>query len=372
MNNYNIEAIQWGEITHLNKLKEIEESWYALNKSSSVGTIFSSPAWLLEWISTFWQPTWSLHVITGYIDKNLVILVPLYLQSNGNIIKTKTLFPIGQGEPEYEEVSTEYLDILIDDRISPENSYQLIAQKIKKLPFNQLKWYSVLEDAHWLAVFKLISKRLPNLAGKRYLIENIDGDIDNFNKSTKKQWKRKSNKLPESFVFKWALPSEYPKYWNKLSELHQLRWQNKNKPGAFSSIKFNEFHHNLQLNLQAKTIKISVLLIENKAAAINYYFHYDNTFYFYQSGWDESLAQYSPGLLLHIWSALHTDDEKYDLMMGTTSSTYKQKICNNHVNMYNTEIKSTFEKIISLLKLRRFSRSLSPKLLSSFFILLWI
>ena len=57
-----------------------------------------------------WQPDYILHIILVYEGAELVALLPLYIQAH-----TRTCWFLGSGEPEDEEVASEYLDFIVQD-----------------------------------------------------------------------------------------------------------------------------------------------------------------------------------------------------------------------------------------------------------------
>ncbi|MDA8621512.1 GNAT family N-acetyltransferase [Psychrosphaera sp.] len=310
--------VNWHVIEELNELRAIEPKWQLLYEKSKL-SFFNSPSWLLAWVDVFWQSQWQLKVIAGYAGKELVALAPFYVNVTNSKLSLKKLMPLGQGEPEEQEVMSEYQDLLLYDVTDAD--LVGLNKLIKQLEFDRLEWNHVLNDSKIGEFLKLFSSVEAIHNGYRYLVEcGIDAQQT---KSALKKWQRCSNKLADKKVlFNWSEPTE--ELWHKLALFHQNRWQNKKEKGAFSHVNFEKFHHH---NGFAGGLKMSVMTINDDVVAINYFVLSDDTLHFYQSGWDEAFEEYAPGFCLHYWSIKNAIKDNYDLMISPTASMYKQRFC---------------------------------------------
>jgi hypothetical protein len=311
--------IEWLLVEDLTCLKEHMPQWQQLILQTE-SNLFCSPEWIMAWIKTYWQPNWQLKTILGYEDKKLVAIAPLYIQQSNKLISVTNLLPLGQGEPEESEVLSEFQDIVL--LYKSESTYSALAKKIQSIPFDRICCNSLLPDANWQHVLKNFKNTIFQHTGKRYLIANDQDYLLTLSKNNKTKWKRCKNKLEKlNAQCKWVSEADYRIYWKQLIFFHQQRWNKQGKLGAFFHEDFIKFHELFQLS---KSVKISVMLIDQKPIAINYYLTDHNTLFFYQCGWDEKdHANLSPGFSLHIWSILNNPFENYDFMSSDLNDSYK-------------------------------------------------
>jgi hypothetical protein len=331
VNKPNVNKIEWLLVEDITCLKEHIEQWQQLILETE-SNLFCSPEWIITWIKTYWQPSWQLKTIIGFENKELVAIAPLYIQPSKTLISIAKLLPLGQGEPEESEVLSEFQDIVLLHK--NESIYNELANKILSLPFDSLYCNTLLPDSNWHRVLASFKNATFTNTGQRYLIASNQDYLLTLSKNNRTKWKRCNNKLEKlNAQCLWVSEENYGKYWRQLILFHQQRWNKKGKLGAFFHDDFIKFHETFQLS---KNIKISVLLIDQKPIAINYYLHDDNTLYFYQCGWDEEdNANLSPGFSLHIWSILNNPLKNYDFMAGDKNDRYKNAfVCSEPEKLY--------------------------------------
>jgi Acetyltransferase (GNAT) domain len=116
----------------------------------------------------------------------------------------------------------------------------------------------------------------------------------------------------------------------RLAGLHQTAWQDRGRPGVFSSSRFTGFHHRL---IQAGFAHDRIMLVEARAGArvigALYSFLHRGRVDFYQSGFQYSAdGRLKPGLLTHYLAIRHcleqTGLREYDFLAG--DSQYKRSL----------------------------------------------
>lgn len=312
------DELHWQNVNTLDALNDLWPHWDALVGRCHVDPLFNSSKWLVPWIQHYWQPDWRLAVQVAWHHDKAVAILPLYVQPG-----TAVSYPLGQGEPEHMEVASEYLDVLIDPAWFERVKNELLSYIQSSA--RQLRWRAILSDADISTLLKHHAKTTK--PAMRYLTDTATFSRSSLSKNTRVQHNRSLNKLARQHTFtrRWATPDEYPALFEKLRTLHDTRWQQAGKDGAFQSEQFVAFHK--QLMAQPDSTAISVLDVEGEPAAVHYYLKTGDTLYFYQSGWDsERFQSFSPGLLLHCWSIEHTTSSYYDFMMGSANSSYKSKL----------------------------------------------
>lgn len=323
------DLVEWEVIENMDVLFQQQKEWQKLCDNIP-DSLFASPMWIFCWIETYWQDYWELKVIKGTVNNEIVVFAPLYIQKSKSFFSKITLIPLGQGEPEYSEVTSEYQDILIKKPYSyliPE-----LKQLIKKINFSRVYWNALLPSSNVLSIFSSFSE-YGSLIGNRYLIDKSSKTKFSLSKNNRYKLNKMRKILNQRKArFFWLQEERYDEYWDIMRSFHQSRWNQKNKLGAFFNDDFSKFHS--KFRACGKT-KISVLELDGKPIAINYYLSDFTTLYFYQSGWDSDLSKLSPGFSLHMWSIESCTEKAYDFMMGTNDKSYKNQFgCNRIEKMY--------------------------------------
>lgn len=105
-----------------------------------------------------------------------------------------------------------------------------------------------------------------------------------------------------------------------LVRLHGARWRPRGGSTALHTPDLVAFHREVTRRLQARGwLRLFVLRLNGAAAACLYGIHYGRTFSFYQCGFDERFARYSPGLVTLAASlrrAVEEGAEEFDLLHG--------------------------------------------------------
>lgn len=349
-----LNKINWLEITDIEQLNTIKYQWECLNQTQSNFQVFNSTYWIFAWLETYWQNTWHLKVLTAWQDQELISIVPFYYQQQ-TIFSLKTLYPLGQGEAEEKEISSEYLDILIHPK-HKSTTIAYITHWIKKLPCDQLVWQALNEKS---TAFELITSTKQNIStseATRYLVDSQDWTMSQLSKNMRSRYRRGLNQLTKvDAKIGWIKKENIEQYWQIMKEFHQKRWLGKDKVGAFCSEEFNLFHKKFRQQAP-DNITMSAIWINDIPVAIHYYFNDSTTLYFYQSGWDEDKHSHlSPGLILHLWGIEHNTKPFYDFMMGKKQDSYKAKFSSLQQPMYNVTINFSRKKILLNKALKKFS-----------------
>lgn len=334
--------IQWRLITKFDELGAIVQPWEILAQQSSATSPFSSPQWLLTWYHIYWQSNWKLMTLVGYIDNNLVVILPSYVQNSLQWPYLKVLYPLGQGEPEEAEISSEYCDAIIATKFEATVLPEL-QKKLAELDVDEIIWTAALQNSHIKGLLEAIFKYTAVTTHNRYCIKRPKWTLQSLSKNTRARYKRSNNQLKKiNAIYQWVAPEEHESYTKLLIEYHQNLWKNRGNKGAFSHIDFKRFHEEHRAE---NTIKMSAITVNSKPIAINYYFFNDTTLYFYQCGWDsKNYANFSLGLSLHLWSIENCHYKYYDFMMGEVKNSYKEKFGASREAMTNLDVKINCKK----------------------------
>lgn len=295
------------------------------NNKAQNNALFTSALWLETWFDCFWQDNWILQSYAFYQNEKLIALAPFYIKTENTFPFIKTLHLVGQGEPEKAGVASEYLDILIRTGHEQEIYPQLITL-LSDIKFDTMAARAIFSDSHISHVMTGLSGKQLARSFSQYFLPTDNFTLQKVSKNTRSRIKRSINQFSKlNAETRWLTIDEINIFWPKLVEFHQCRWSRKGAHGAFLSDEFNQFHQAL-INNHNQSVAASAIFVNNEPIAIHYYLVDKDTYYFYQSGWDEvNYAKLSPGLYLHYWSIKNCSAINYDFMMGGLNNSYKAK-----------------------------------------------
>lgn len=329
-------------ITNIKLAMLLKNEWRALTGANSQKKeplqCFMSWEWLSQWLQTYQNYITELKIICILYNDEYVAIAPFYISKNKAFgITTKALSLIATNEPEHCEVASEFIDIAYSTE-HKQKTIELLTEKlsnltnINKFNFNDLNKRSLM----YAICQKLQPKTIAyqeHVTGHQFYT-NI-ADTFQYSTSFLKKKKRILNRFEKvsksqncQFIIARNEDQAFLLY-EQLVELHQKRWQQKNKPGVFSNSSFYAFHRGFIKNSFKKgLIILSALQIDNQIISVNYSIKWHNTLYFYQSGIDELYKpNLSPGLLNHIMLIQYCkqqDIQQYNLLKSAKND-YKSQ-----------------------------------------------
>jgi CelD/BcsL family acetyltransferase involved in cellulose biosynthesis len=124
-----------------------------------------------------------------------------------------------------------------------------------------------------------------------------------------------------------AIPENLTTMLESLFGLHESRWSARGESGVLSRQAVQSFHCEVAARfLMRGWLRLFLLHIGPRTAAVSYGFHVRGRSYFYIGGFDPTFARYSPGSLL-LWhvirSAADEGAREFDFLRG--SETYKRR-----------------------------------------------
>jgi len=328
------------------------------NNKTQNNDLFTSLLWLETWFDCFWQSNWILQSYAFYHDKKLIALAPFYIKKENAFPFIKTLHLVGQGEPEQTGVASEYGDILI--KIGHEQEiYPQLVKLLTNMKFDTMAARAIFSNSHIAKVMAALSGKHLTRGFSQYYLPTDNFTLQEVSKNTRSRIKRSNNQFNQLHAeTRWLTINELNLLWSTLVEFHQSRWRRKGAHGAFLSNEFNQFHQTLIKN-HKHSVAASAIFVNNKPIAIHYYLVDKDTYYFYQSGWDEvNFAKFSPGLYLHYWSIKNCPAINYDFMMGGLNNSYKAKFgCEStpmqSLVLIKSHAKDIINKVINKIKRTR-------------------
>jgi CelD/BcsL family acetyltransferase involved in cellulose biosynthesis len=313
----------------------VQHEWKAFQQSLSDphSSPFLSWDWFYLWWEIYKKPSWQLAIGVIRYDQQIVALFPFYIK----LIPLRQLYFLGTGEPELQEVATEYLDCLVN-KDSPavlSKASEFLNRFVEDV--DVVVFQRMLESAcirtliNWQEKYPLAKE---TACGHRYCLA-IEAGWEPLVARFGSNLKRKVRKffrgsIEKSFVFERCKNiSELDGYMSHLIRLHEMRWQSKGKVGAFSSRQFLKFHNRYARDLlQSEQLFLAILKIDGQVAGCIYAFDVDGTRYFYQAGFHPGMQELAPGHFTHfaaIDSAIRQGLRRYDFMAGGINGTYKSQ-----------------------------------------------
>lgn len=320
------EAASVEVIDTLEGFERLEPEWAELIAASDSESVFLTWDWLNAWWRLFSEGRrlWLLTVRTG---GRLAGLAPLSSASGGSFIPGLTVAEfLGTGS-----VGSEYLDLItrrgfessvseaLAHWLARTNRVVLCLRGIARQGSQAERFARRLQARGWTVDMSPdgVCPYL-RLAGRSW-----DDVLASFGPKHRKNVRRGIRNLSHAFdmSFKEATSdSERATALDALINLHNARWHDRGGSTALHSSSLRAFHRDVTRRLQARGwLRLFVLRLNGAAAACLYGIHYGRTFFFYQSGFDERLARYSPGLVtlaLSIERAVRDGAEEFDLLHG--------------------------------------------------------
>src|SRR5882762_5393556 len=337
------------------ELGSLRDEWDRLLKESQSPSICSSWEWLHTWWKTYGNCGVALQLLRVQHGDRLVGLAPFFLQEQRlfRFFRVRTMRFLGTGEPERDEVASEYLDILALVGWEEEVARAVWAHLRRLGSWDQLILNDVLADSLVMTTLSrsMAGDGLPvssEEVGIRYCVDlplTWDAYLAKLESSAAKRLSYKRRKLERAGQVSERTidkSQELEQAFDELVRQHTARWNSQDKQGVFASPRFTAYHKALALLLLPRDmLRMRLLLLDDVTIAVLYNFRFHGTEYFYQGGFDVAhAAKYSPGLLAHVYAIINSIQGRmgrYDFMKGGTVS-YKTEYGCAEQPMYDVQV----------------------------------
>lgn len=322
---------------------QLEMEWNGLLSSSETNNYSLSWEWLWTWWDVFAQSGEELCILLVSDGKELISIAPFYAKRHW----IRKIFPIrqirflGTGEPEADEVLSEYMDIICrkgrsEVVVSSVLEFVLQHRLCDEMGLSNIE--STSRTIEW--VQKIItpsrgSCRIIRNGSGAYIALPSDWEQYLAHPIGKMRYgirsdRRRLQKFGEVHFRKTLDISELREDFNELVRLHQSPWEHREKPGVFGSEKFTTFHKMLMPKMLGRHhLELWFLSISGNNVAAKYNIRYKNKIYSYQAGLDDSFGKsISLGLVLIsrcLEEAIKEGLSEYDFMMGGGPDSHKAR-----------------------------------------------
>ena len=292
----------------------LRDEWHDLLALSGAAEVFQTHEWMSTWWEVFGDQDRALFIVTVRQGGRLVGLAPFLIRQVGGWgrARLRRLEFIGTGEPEEDEVCSDFLDIVA----TPAHRQRVSALVWRQLVAARDEW----DEAMFSHVLdrSLLNEQLRPLAhgsarttrsasqSERYFIDLSTGTFaDYLARLSKKRRKRiaytqrrleKEGALTETRL---GSISEVPAFLAEVGRLNRLRRAAQNKSSAFASPRFCRFHQLVAPRLWERGwLDMRLWWRQGRCVAALYNVVFDGTIYYYQSGFDTAaFGNLSPGLV---------------------------------------------------------------------------
>jgi CelD/BcsL family acetyltransferase involved in cellulose biosynthesis len=309
----------------------LQDDWNALLAYSSNATVFNTFAWASCWLETYWRDDYALRIILIEAEGSLVALLPLYIQKSSN-----SCWFIGSGEPEAEEVASEYLDFIVHrDHAGSAVLATHINIELQALSHYRLILVNCCASSYAANLLRVHRRAFYKVTGAVYKLpieDTFAATAKHFSKNQLKNARQCLNRFNVAPELEY-LPfhsTEFETNWQALQQLHQKDWTARGKPGAFHSVRFSRFHCLMHEKFPEITQAFVALRLNDEWLAIHHFYVFGEHYCFYVAGTEKDReSRLSPGLMLHVLAMqqLSGTGAKYDFLKGGTNNSYKAKFC---------------------------------------------
>jgi len=315
------------KISEESEFSKLQTTWNNLLRQSDADNPFLTWEWLYSWWK-FYGDKYELMILLVREDDKTVALAPLMSRTKTlGLLNVREVFFLGSFG-----VGSDYLDFII----TRGREISCVDQILHYLTGNQQKWdainlTNILETSKSIEqVTKTCKSRgYPSIVAASVVCPSIllpstwNEYESTLSKSMRTTIKRKNKKLNKGATVEYEViqeSSDLDEAMNDMFVLNRLRMKTKSLQGGFSNGKFTKFHQDIiPIFFQNDILHLSFLKANNTRIAALYNFIYNDTCFYYQSGFDPLWAKFSPGTVLFsmsIQDAIENGMLQYDFLQG--------------------------------------------------------
>lgn len=312
----------------------LREDWNSLLADSSMPNIFLT--W--EWITTWWK--WfgggkQLRLIVVWEGSRIIGILPVYIGriSLFPFIKFDGVFFVGDGGP----LCPDYLSPIIK-----EQDISRVSKIMAEALLENSKEYKVIKFSNILLSSKPMEVLLNNLgrifyiqksAGVRCPFKPLPSDYTTFLSGLSSKRRKALRWMTKKIFRQHKVTLEHHTALDQVTDAFEKMTDifNKSRRGRTSNQGFNRkdylgFHQEVaKAFAQRGWLRIYILLFDTVPVAFIYGYYYDRKFWFYQTSFDSTFNQDSPGniiLQMAIESLIKEGAREFDFLRGEEDYKY--------------------------------------------------
>ena len=302
------------ELKSFDELQSLHDSWSELWRRDPSATPFQAPQWILPWYRHFGSEG-EILTIAAVENGRLDAIAPMVIlrdedESLGMLI--------GTGNTDYLDVlanGTGFADTLIARLASAGcaiwDLQQLRASSSLLRAEAPEGWDDLVEDHD-------VCLMLP--------LETKFDEIGSTHFRKKLRYYRRCLEREGTLTIETPAEETLDAFMTTLFDLHAARWKKRGLPGMLAADVDQSFHRVVARGmLEAGALRMYLLKIGGKSAAIFYGFAHNGTVYYYLSGYDPALEKLSPGTVIvahAVEQAVREGATTFDFLRGAEDYKY--------------------------------------------------
>jgi CelD/BcsL family acetyltransferase involved in cellulose biosynthesis len=301
----------------------LRHEWRELLESSDCNNPFLTWEWLSAWWTHFGSAD-GLRLIVVRADQKLIAIAPLHLVATSLPWFSRLEF-LGTGV-----AGSDYLDVIVRRgsdaaaaaAIAGYLAGQQLAVRLTHLPPASIsvRLAERLADAGWTTSFTADGTcPIVALAGHTF-----DSFLNTLGASHRANIRRRLRAIERDFDVRFERVTRHENRraaLDRLAAFHERRYAERGGSTAFSTDTARAFHDDAtRRGLERGWLRMYVLKLDERIAAVMYGFNDGGRFYFYQHGYDDAYASHSVGLVLMALTIRAAIDEgagEFDMLWGT-------------------------------------------------------
>jgi len=338
----------------------LRDEWNELLETSNQNTIFLRWEWLYNWWQVYGVGSHHLCIYTARKYGVLIGIAPLYVKKTYNFFN-EIVF-LGSNI-----VCSDHLDFILHKRTEA----GLVDEILSAIARNHL--WDAIELRNLSSTSTIIGGILAFFPHNRVFVdsknticpyiqltlpwETIFSAYSPVIKNCQKRKSKKLEKLHKISYYETASDSDAKNMYPHFLGLNKMRFEHKKMLSPFCDAKFAEFHEKIISDPAWKDmLRLGFLKADDSFIAGIYLLTYNNSYCYYQSGFDPAWESYSPGtLLLHdcIKTAHERGAKEFDFLQGNEkykSNWTKTVRYNTKLRIYNNNFRSLWLYSILALK----------------------
>jgi len=352
-----------------------QTAWNALLQQSSLESVCLHWKWMSLWRKYFYRDNMQAVILGVHDGVELVGILPLVLirDETARLSKRKLCF-FGTGEPETEEITTEYVDVMAkpgyETRVSEAAANYLYTNFTEwdVLELLRYRQNSLINNYFLPAMRKYGARQHVYTCGYRHFLP-ISSDYKSYVASRSRAFRRNLvngiNTLNTSGHVEYRLINSHDQievFLQALKTMHLKRFRGMHRISAFESAIFTSYHRDLLHYLLGQDqVMMLVCELDGKIIAAEYVMLFDQNAYAYQGGFESDVQKISPGFL-SINKAIELVSDRnlkmFDFMLGAEDSYATSYGCQREtmstVVIYNRHVRNyiSYIKVISKMHLK--------------------
>lgn len=309
------------------ELNALRPQWRELHSRSPAASVFNSWEWQTAWWKWYGDGR-PLHVLVASDNNAVAGILPCFVDTIRifRLFEVRVLRNLGTGG----DTSPDDLDALI----SPEHTDEVVKAFAEALAHTRNTWdmLELTDMAPDSALRSAVAKTLSQYSRKEGISARIsyvplpatwDAYLESLHRDrryTIRKTRRKVLEQERARLFVWQDAAELDTAIERLIELHNKRWQERDESHSFSTPEYIGFHQEVMHACQANGwLRLYCLEIGGQIIAMYYCYRFHNRVYYFQGGFDPELSRLRPGLVLMgfaIQNAIEEGNDVFDMLRG--------------------------------------------------------